>query len=60
MLWNCLVVCLNLMRDIEVYKGYKEVTLNEYELSLHYQCPVNKWNLLDNEYLIIKNADKCS
>ena len=44
-------------RDIEVYKGYKEVTLDEYELSLHYQCPVNKWNLLDNEYLIIKDAD---
>lgn len=41
----------------DVYKGYKEVNLNEYELSGFYQCPTNKWDLLDNEYLIIKDAD---
>lgn len=41
----------------DVYKGYKEVTLDEYELSVFYQCPTNKWDLLNNEYLIIKDAD---
>lgn len=41
----------------DIYKGYKEVTLNEYELSVFYQCPTNKWDLLNNEYLIIKDAD---
>jgi len=38
-----------------IYKGYKEVTLSEYELSIHYQCPINNFGLLNNEYLIIKD-----
>lgn len=43
--------------NFELYKGYKEVTLSEYEQAVHYECPINKWNLLNNEYLIIKNED---
>lgn len=41
----------------EEYKGYKEVTLSEYELATFYECQVNKWSLLLNEYLIIKDED---
>jgi predicted ribonuclease YlaK len=26
-------------------------------MSIHYQCPINKWGLLNNEYLIIKDMD---
>jgi len=40
-----------------LYKGYTEVTLDEYEMSVHYECPVNKWDLLNNEYLIIKDLE---
>lgn len=39
-----------------IYRGYKEVIMDDYEQSLHYQCPINKWDLLINEYLIIKNT----
>lgn len=38
------------------YTGYKEVTLTEYELASHYQNPVNKWGLLNNEFLIIRDS----
>ena len=41
----------------EEYTGYKEITLNDHELALHYGRPTNKWNLLNNEYLIIKNEN---
>lgn len=41
----------------ELYTGYKEVILTEYEQSVHYQCPINRWELLNNEYIIIKNED---
>lgn len=41
----------------DIYTGYKEVTLTEYEQSVHYQCPINRWGLLNNEYIIIKNED---
>ncbi len=43
--------------NFELYKGYKEVSLSEYEMAVHYECPVNKWGLNINEYLIIKNDD---
>lgn len=43
--------------EIEIYKGYKEVTLSEYEMSLHYQCPINKYGLLHNEYLLIRDGN---
>lgn len=39
----------------EIYKGYKVATMSDYEMSVHYQCPTNKFNLLNNEYLLIKN-----
>jgi len=43
--------------DDNLYIGYKEVIMDDYEMSVHYECPVNKWGLFENEYLIIKNAD---
>ena len=39
----------------EIYKGYKEVVLSDEELAEHYENPTNKWGLLVNEYLLIKN-----
>jgi predicted ribonuclease YlaK len=41
----------------EIYKGFKEVTLDEYELATFYECKVNKWDLLNNEYLIIRDGN---
>jgi PhoH-like ATPase len=41
--------------DEEVYNGWKEVILTEEEMSLHYQIPTNIWNLVNNQYLVIKN-----
>ena len=41
----------------KLYKGYKEVTLTDEELAQHYENPINQWDLLINEYLIIKNKD---
>lgn len=40
----------------EIYTGYKEVVLDDYELAQHYENPTNKWDLLINQYLIIKNV----
>ena len=42
-------------QDNNSYKGYREITFSDYELSVHYLCPTNKWGLLHNEYLIIRN-----
>lgn len=39
------------------YTGYKEITLDEYEMAIHYQCPINKWDLLNNEFLIIRDGN---
>ncbi len=41
----------------DLYKGYKEVILSDEELAQHYENHENKWNLLVNEYLIIRNND---
>jgi len=41
----------------EIYTGYKEVTLSMEELAEHYQNPINRWDLLNNEYLIIKDSN---
>lgn len=41
----------------KLYKGYREVVLTDEELASHYENPVNKWGLLINEYLIIKNNE---
>jgi PhoH-like ATPase len=51
------VVELNDKVNFEEYKGYKEVTLDEYELANFYECMINKWDVLENEYLIIKDLD---
>lgn len=48
---------LNEVQFDNSYMGYKEVTLSEYDQALFYECPTNKWDLLNNEYLIIKNED---
>jgi len=41
----------------EIYTGYKEISLSDEELAEHYQNPINKWGLLNNEYLIIKDSN---
>jgi len=41
----------------DVYKGYKIITLDEQQMSEHYQDPINKYGLLNNEYLLIKNNE---
>ncbi len=44
-------------KDSDLYLGYKEVVLNDYELAMHYECPINKWELKINEYLLIRNNE---
>lgn len=40
------------------YKGYKEVRLTDIDMGMLYQEPdFNRYNLLVNEYLIVRNAD---
>ena len=39
------------------YNGYKEVILSNIELAEHYQNPINRWDLLNNEYLIIRDEN---
>ena len=39
------------------YNGYKEISLSDIELAEFYQNPINRWNLLNNEYLIIKDSN---
>jgi len=41
----------------DYYKGYREVILSDNELALFYENPSNCFDLLNNEYLIIKNED---
>lgn len=41
----------------DIYTGYKEIFLSEIELAEHYQNPVNRWGLLNNEYLIIRDSN---
>ena len=43
-------------RDLEIYKGYKEVTLSDIKLASFYENPTNQFGLLVNEYLLIKNV----
>jgi PhoH-like ATPase len=42
----------------EIYKGYKEIILTEYELATFYECKINKWNLQNNEFIIIMDGNK--
>jgi len=39
----------------EIYTGYREVVMSEYEQSVFYQCMTNEWDLLVNQYLIIRD-----
>jgi predicted ribonuclease YlaK len=39
------------------YKGYKEIIMTPEELSEHYTNPINRWNLLINEYLLIQDEN---
>lgn len=41
----------------EIYTGYKEISLSQEELAEHYQNPINRFRLLNNEYLIIKDSN---
>jgi len=42
----------------EIYTGYKEVCISsDEELAKHYETSENKWGLLNNEYLIIRDKD---
>ncbi len=41
----------------DLYKGYKEIVLNEEEMAKHYSSNENDYGLLLNEYLIVKNVD---
>lgn len=41
----------------EIYTGYKEVTLSDFEIASFYECQANKWNIKQNEYILIKNED---
>ncbi len=43
--------------NIEIYKGFKEVVLNDIELANFYESPINQFNLLINEYLLIKDKE---
>mgnify|MGYP000870727561 FL=1 len=44
-------------KNTDIYKGYKEVTMEDIELAWWYESEikVNKWDLLPNEYLVIKD-----
>lgn len=49
---------LNLVRNLDEYKGYKEVTLSDEEMSYFYlHTNENIYNCEVNEYLIIRKSD---
>lgn len=49
---------INLVKNINEYIGYKDVTLSDEEMSDFYlNQDVNKFNLLTNEYLIVRKSD---
>jgi len=41
----------------ETYRGYRTITMGDFELASFYESPVNRFNLLLNEYLLIKNKN---
>lgn len=63
--------CYNMARDIfeldttmsedhviqDEYSGYKETKMNNSELAKWYENPINMWELLDNEYLLIRDEN---
>ena len=40
-----------------VYTGYKQVVLSDFEMASFYERKANKWELVENQYLIIKAED---
>lgn len=49
---------INLIKNLDEYKGYKDVTLSDEEMS-HFYCHLNEntFGCLVNEYLIIRKSD---
>ena len=49
---------INLVKNLDEYKGYKDVTLSDEEMS-HFYCHLNEntFGCLVNEYLIIRKSD---
>ena len=49
---------INLVKSIEEYTGFKDVVLNDEEMSYFYlHLNENKYDLIKNEYLIIRKSD---
>lgn len=49
---------INIVKNVESYKGYKEVSLSDEEMSYFYtHLSENIYSLIPNEYLIIKKSD---
>lgn len=49
---------INLVKNVDEYIGYKDITLSDIEMSDFYcNLNVNKFNCLKNEYLIIRKFD---
>lgn len=45
--------------DNDTYSGYKDVIMTDDEMAIFYQSPTeNHYNLLINEYLIVRNSNK--
>lgn len=40
------------------YKGYIEVTMNDFELSEWYSNKTNNWDLINNQYMLVKNVNE--
>ncbi len=40
-----------------IYDGYKEILLSDNEMASFYENKENKWDLNENEYLILRNSD---
>lgn len=49
---------INLVTEVKEYKGYKDITLSDEEMS-HFYCHLNEnsFNCFENEYLIIRKYD---
>jgi len=55
---QCKMFEFNDGKSDDIYTGYKEVCISEdEELAKHYETSENRWGLLNNEYLIIKDKD---
>lgn len=39
------------------YCGFKEVVMTQYEQAVFYECKANKWDIVENQYLIIRDED---